>query len=174
MKVYPSYEVASQAIGTALRVGFGVGVASLVLGTIAGVNGTRASIEQTIDDVRSDITASLNQESQFLGEQPQECETLIRQIELQEANWRKAADAVGRSGLCGAGSDGVVSKAYTFHDAQLHLNEDLNANEVKLADWGNQVLNNMFTLGLGGGVAGGVGTGMATYYGLVRMLSRRR
>lgn len=76
-------------------------------------------------------------------------------------DWHEAAQSVAKAGVCGNGSDGIVSQAYDNRKNEVQLRAVIDDNEKALGDWGIQI-------GLGGLVAGfaSVGAGKATAFSI--------
>ena len=149
MKEIDSYRLETVA-GTA------VGIASFATGMVMGLGMYRGGLETTIASQKLTLAAQEAKSQEFLKSQPDECAALIQRLQLKVQDWREAADSVAKAGVCGNGSDGIVSQVYTDREAEDKLRGSIRDNENALNDWGAQI-------GWGGVLIGTVSTGLGKF-----------
>jgi len=117
-----------------------VGVAAFASLGFFGLMGYRSSVETDLTASSAALSTVTQESDTYTRSLPPACSDLIFQLMPHAKDWRETADRVAKSGLCGAGSDGIVTKIYTYHEQIESLETHVRDKTNELNNWGGQII----------------------------------
>lgn len=119
-----------------------------------GINAYRADLAADIERSSAALSTLAQESDSYTKSLPPACTDLIFQLMPHTKSWRETADRVAESGLCGAGSDGIVTKLYTYDEQLKGLRTHITDKSNELNGWAGQIIYGSFVAGFIGTVIG--------------------